>query len=230
VRVHVSIRERSSRENVTCLGQGTGSIGSKIANPEDYSQCGKVEMNDMPSSNLTCRACPIHMKINAICAGHPLVILEARACFAAMKRDLQRNETVCNEHRANVGHGFFAWACHGFSTTASAAMKPARVTNALAVLLLLTPLLCGQNPDELLVVRLPAKHGYINQPGATPIPFPTVRGQTAAPGRARRCGSMAAGCSSGWRGNTCPGQAEGECKLGRQAAPLDLPKSVGAKR
>ena len=142
-------------------------------------------------------------------------ILEARACSAAMKRDLQRNETACNEHRANVGREFFAWACHGFSTTASAAMKPTRVTNALAVLLLLTPLLCGQTLDELLVVRLPAKHGYINQPGATPIPFPTARGQTA-----RRCGSMAAGCSEGWRGNACPGQAVGESKLGRQAVPL----------
>ena len=98
VRVHVSIRERSSRENVTCLGQGTRSIGSKMANPEEYSQCEKVEMNDMPSSNLTCRACPIRMKINAICAGHQLVLLEARVCSAAMKRNLKRNETVCNDY------------------------------------------------------------------------------------------------------------------------------------
>ena len=36
---------------------------------------------------------------------------------------------------------------------------------AFSVLVLLTPWLCGQNPDELLVVRLPAKHGRINQPG-----------------------------------------------------------------
>jgi len=79
------------------------------------------------------------------------------------------------------------------TTMASAAMKLTWVTKAVAVLLLLTPLVCGQNPDELLVVRLPAKHGYINQPGATPIPFPTARDQAATPGRARRCGSMAAG-------------------------------------
>jgi hypothetical protein len=64
---------------------------------------------------------------------------------------------------------------------------------AVAVLLLLTPSVCGQNPDELLVVRLPARHGYVNQPGASPVPFPTARGQTATPARARRCGSMAAG-------------------------------------
>ena len=81
------------------------------------------------------------------------------------------------------------------TTMASAAMKLTWVTEAVAVLLLLTPLVCGQNPDELLVVRLPAKHGYINQPGATPIPFPTARDQTTTPGRARRCGSMAAGCA-----------------------------------
>src|SRR5438552_11016944 len=78
---------------------------------------------------------------------------------------------------------------------ASAAMKLIWVTKAVAVLLLLTPLIYGQKPDELLVVRLPAKHGYINQPGATPIPFPTARDQTATPCRARRCGSMAAGCA-----------------------------------
>jgi hypothetical protein len=42
----------------------------------------------------------------------------------------------------------------------------------LGVLLLLTPLLCAQNPDELLVVRLPATQGYINR-HATPLPLPT---------------------------------------------------------
>jgi len=52
VRAHVSIRERSSQENVT-LGSGNSVYRLK-----------------MPSSNLTCHTCLIHMKISAICAGH----------------------------------------------------------------------------------------------------------------------------------------------------------------
>jgi len=83
---------------------------------------------------------------------------------------------------------------------------------AFSVLVLLTPWLCGQNPDELLVVRLPAKHGRINQPGAAPIPFPTVRDETAASGRARRYGSMAAGRSSVGCCDRGPSQAAGEGK------------------
>jgi|SRR6266542_749882 len=75
-------------------------------------------------------------------------------------------------------------------------MKATRVINAFFVLVLLTPWLCGQNPDELLVVRLPAKHGRINEPGAAPIPSPTVRGEIAGSGKDRRCGSMAVGRSS----------------------------------
>jgi hypothetical protein len=50
-------------------------------------------------------------------------------------------------------------------------MTATRVIHAFSVLVLLPPWLCGQNPDELLVVRLPAKHGHINEPGAPPIPF-----------------------------------------------------------
>jgi hypothetical protein len=61
-------------------------------------------------------------------------------------------------------------------------MKKKCLINAFSVLVLLAPKLWGQNPDELLVIRLPAKHGHINEPGATPIPFPTVRGQIAVPG------------------------------------------------
>ena len=83
---------------------------------------------------------------------------------------------------------------------------------AFSVVVLLTPWLCGQNPDELLVVRLPAKHGRINQPGAAPIPFPTVRDEIAASGRARRYGSMAAGRSSVGCCDRSPSQAAGEGK------------------
>src|SRR5216117_2582188 len=93
---------------------------------------------------------------------------------------------------------------------ASAAMKLTWVTEAVAVLLLLTPLVCGQNPDELLVVRLPAKHGRINQPGAAPIPFPRGRDQIAVPRTARRCKSMASGHSSMWCGDRNPSHAVGE--------------------
>jgi hypothetical protein len=89
---------------------------------------------------------------------------------------------------------------------------------AFSVLVLPTPWLCGQNPDELLVVRLPAKHGRINQPGAAPIPFPTVRGEIAASGRARRCGSMAAGRSSVGYCDRSPSQAAGEGKPSRHCA------------
>jgi len=89
---------------------------------------------------------------------------------------------------------------------------------AFSVLVSLTPWLCGQNPDELLVVRLPAKHGRINQPGAAPIPFPTVRDETAASGRARRCGSMAAGLSSVGCYDRNPSQAAGEGKPSRRCA------------
>jgi len=99
-----------------------------------------------------------------------------------------------------------------------AAMKATPVINAFSVLILLTPWLGGQNPDELLVVRLPAKHGRINEPGAAPIPSPTVRGEIAASGRARRCGSMAAGRSSAGCCGRSPGQAAGEGKLSRHCA------------
>src|SRR5215471_2843019 len=39
------------------------------------------------------------------------------------------------------------------------------------------PLLCAQNPDELLAVRLPATQGYINR-HATPLAFPPGRART----------------------------------------------------
>jgi hypothetical protein len=69
----------------------------------------------------------------------------------------------------------------GFITHSNgcAAITATRVINVFFVLVLLTPWLCGQNPDELLVVRLPARHGHINEPGVAPIPFPTVRGEIA---------------------------------------------------
>jgi hypothetical protein len=57
------------------------------------------------------------------------------------------------------------------------------VINAFSVLVLLTAWLCGQNPDELLVVRLPAKHGRINEPGVAPTPPLTVRGKIAGSGK-----------------------------------------------
>ena len=60
-----------------------------------------------------------------------------------------------------------------------------------SVLVLLTPWLYGQNPDELLVVRLPAQHGHINEPGAAPIPGSAARLQITAPRRTRKCGSIA---------------------------------------
>ena len=89
------------------------------------------------------------------------------------------------------------------------------VINAFSVLVLLTPWLCGQNPDELLVVRLPAKYGRINEPGAAPVPSPTMRGEIAASGRARRCGSMAAGRSPVGCFDRGPSQPAGEGKLSR---------------
>jgi hypothetical protein len=53
----------------------------------------------------------------------------------------------------------------------------------LGVLVLLSPLLGAQNPDELLVVRLPATQGYLNR-HATALPFPTRRSQTTPPSAA----------------------------------------------
>jgi hypothetical protein len=70
-------------------------------------------------------------------------------------------------------------------------MKVKRVINALSVLVLFTPWLYAQNSDELLVIRLPAKHGHINEPGAAAIPVSAVRLQITAPRSGQRCGSMA---------------------------------------
>ncbi len=98
---------------------------------------------------------------------------------------------------------------------------------AFSVVVLLTPWLCGQNPDELLVVRLPAKHGRINQPGAAPIPFPTVRDEIASSGRARRCGSMAAGRSSVECCDRTPSQAAGEGKPSRHCASREDKQRTG---
>jgi hypothetical protein len=56
-------------------------------------------------------------------------------------------------------------------------------------------LLRAQNPDELLVVRLPATQGYINR-HATPLSFPTGRSQTDTPGSYRRCVHGVASSSS----------------------------------
>jgi hypothetical protein len=50
------------------------------------------------------------------------------------------------------------------------------------MLFLLAPLLCAQNPDELLVVRLPATQGYLNR-HATPLQLPAGRSQAATPSR-----------------------------------------------
>jgi hypothetical protein len=105
-------------------------------------------------------------------------------------------------------------------------MKATRVINGFSVLFLLTPWLGGQNPDELLVIRLPAKYGHINEAGAAPKPFPTVRDEIAASGRARRCGSMAAGRSSVGCCDTSPSQAAGEVVVivpaGRRKRGQDL--------
>jgi hypothetical protein len=99
-----------------------------------------------------------------------------------------------------------------------AAMKKKCLINAFSVLVLLAPRLWGQNPDELLVIRLPAKHGHINEPGAAPVPFPTVRGQIAVPGTDRRCKSMASGHSSVWCGDRNPSHAAGEGDFRRHCA------------
>ena len=96
-----------------------------------------------------------------------------------------------------------------------AAMMATRVINAFSVLLLLTPWLCGQNPDELLVIRLPAKYGRINEPGAAPIPPLTLRGEITASGRAPRSGSTAAGPSSIECGDRSPRLAAGDGKFSR---------------
>ncbi len=98
---------------------------------------------------------------------------------------------------------------------------------AFSVLVLLTPWLCGQKPDELLVVRLPAKHGRINQPGAAPIPPLTVRGEIAGSGRARRCRSMAAGRSSVGCCDRSPSQAAGEGKPSRHCAGREDKERTG---
>ena len=93
-----------------------------------------------------------------------------------------------------------------------------RVKVAFVAFFAITTLLCGQNPDELLVVRLPAKHGRINEPGPAPIPFSTVRGEIAGSGRDRRCESMAARLSSVGCCDRNPSQAAGESKLSRHCA------------
>jgi hypothetical protein len=98
---------------------------------------------------------------------------------------------------------------------------------AFSVLVLLTPWLCGQNPDELLVVRLPAKHGRINQPGAVPIPFPTVRDEISASGRARMCGSIAAGRRSAGCCDRSPSQAAGEGKPSRHCGGREDKERTG---
>jgi len=59
-------------------------------------------------------------------------------------------------------------------------MKKRTLSTSLGLLFLLTPLLCAQNAEELLVVRLPATQGYLNR-HATPPPLPTKRSQTATP-------------------------------------------------
>src|SRR5438093_7497731 len=92
------------------------------------------------------------------------------------------------------------------------------VIAAVSVLVLHSTWLCGKNRDELLVVRMLAKYGRINEPGAAPIPSPTVRGEIAGSGRARMCRSMAAGRSSLGRGDCSPSQAAGEGKLSRHCA------------
>src|SRR5713101_4763565 len=89
---------------------------------------------------------------------------------------------------------------------------------AFSVLVFLTPWLCGQNPDELLVVRLPAHPGRNPLPGAARIPFPPVRAEIAASGRAGRCGSMAAGRSSVGCCDLSPSQAACEGKPSRHCA------------
>jgi hypothetical protein len=61
--------------------------------------------------------------------------------------------------------------------------KRALSISCLGVLFLIAPLLCAQNPDELLVVRLPATQGYLNR-HATALPFPTRRSQTTPPSAA----------------------------------------------
>ncbi len=106
-------------------------------------------------------------------------------------------------------------------------MKATRVINGFSVLFLLTPWLGGQNPDELLVIRLPAKHGHINEAGAASKPFPTVRDEIAASGRARRCGSMAAGRSSTGCCDRSPSQATGEGKLSRHSAGREEKERTG---
>jgi hypothetical protein len=92
----------------------------------------------------------------------------------------------------------------------------------LGVLLLLTPLLCAQNPDELLVVRLPATQGYINR-HATPLPLPTRRSQTATPTSAAKRGySLLLGPSGVARADdaTCRGQAQPNRSGHQELAPL----------
>jgi hypothetical protein len=97
-------------------------------------------------------------------------------------------------------------------------MTATRVINAFSVLVLLTSWLCGQNPDELLVVRLPAKYGHINEPGVAPIPFSTVRGELAGSRKDRKCGSTAASRISAKCCDCGSNQVAGEGKLSRHCA------------
>jgi len=106
---------------------------------------------------------------------------------------------------------------------ASAFMKLTWWTNAVGVLLLLTPSLGGQNPDELLEVRLPAKQGHINYPGTAPVPPATGRGEIAVRNMAPAY-SIVAGCSSVWRGDVCPSKAAGKGKVGPQVVPSGTSK------
>ena len=45
---------------------------------------------------------------------------------------------------------------------------------------LAAPLLRAQNPDELLAVRFPARHGYVNWPAAPPFPTGRIDGSSNA--------------------------------------------------
>lgn len=99
-----------------------------------------------------------------------------------------------------------------FRDTMTFAVKPIPVANALAFLLVLLPLMHGQNADEFLVFRLPARNGYINQPGAPP--FPPLQVQRFASSGTLNCGNKAgcgSVCNSIW-----PNLAMGKCKPGRQ--------------
>jgi hypothetical protein len=95
------------------------------------------------------------------------------------------------------------------------------------ILFLAAPLLCAQNPDELLVVRFPATQGYINRYTMSPPfpPFPIERSRIATSSNATKRQTVALRPGGGARGDDrCPGRAVDDKRCEREVVPLPRQK------